>query len=81
VITANPFAYTANLGLNALTGVVVEGSGHSRRPRASAGGGVDVETEAPLRAPAAAPSYTRWPQRSALTPMILSRFLWSPMAA
>jgi multidrug efflux pump subunit AcrB/outer membrane protein TolC len=85
VITANPFTYTANLGLNALTGVVVRNAiilvdyaNDLRR------GGVDIETAALLagRRRLRPIFLTTMAAALGVTPMILSRSpLWSPMAS
>ena len=85
VITANPFTYTANLGLNALTGVVVRNAiilvDYANELRR---GGVDIETAALLagRRRLRPIFLTTMAAALGVTPMILSRSpLWSPMAS
>jgi outer membrane protein TolC/preprotein translocase subunit SecF len=85
VITANPFTYTANLGLNALTGVVVRNAiilvDYANELRRS---GVDIETAALLagRRRLRPIFLTTMAAALGVTPMILSRSpLWSPMAS
>jgi outer membrane protein TolC/preprotein translocase subunit SecF len=85
VITANPFTYTANLGLNALTGVVVRNAiilvDYANELRRS---GVDIETAAMLagRRRLRPIFLTTMAAALGVTPMILSRSpLWSPMAS
>ena len=85
VITGNPFTYTANLGLNALTGVVVRNAiilvDYANELRR---GGVDIETAALLagRRRLRPIFLTTMAAALGVTPMILSRSpLWSPMAS
>src|SRR5215472_18538486 len=85
VITGNPFTYTANLGLNALTGVVVRNAiilvDYANELRRN---GVDVETAALLagRRRLRPIFLTTMAAALGVTPMILSRSpLWSPMAS
>ncbi|MGH2899879.1 MAG: efflux RND transporter permease subunit, partial [Solirubrobacteraceae bacterium] len=85
VITGNPFTYTANLGLNALTGVVVRNAiilvDYANELRRS---GVDIETAALLagRRRLRPIFLTTMAAALGVTPMILSRSpLWSPMAS
>ena len=85
VITGNPFTYTANLGLNALTGVVVRNAiilvDYANELRR---GGMDVETAALLagRRRLRPIFLTTMAAALGVTPMILSRSpLWSPMAS
>jgi multidrug efflux pump subunit AcrB/outer membrane protein TolC len=85
VITANPFTYTANLGLNALTGVVVRNAiilvDYANELRRN---GVDIETAALLagRRRLRPIFLTTMAAALGVTPMILSRSpLWSPMAS
>src|SRR5215813_194812 len=85
VITSNPFTYTANLGLNALTGVVVRNAiilvDYANELRRS---GVDIETAALLagRRRLRPIFLTTMAAALGVTPMILSRSpLWSPMAS
>ena len=85
VITGNPFTYTANLGLNALTGVVVRNAiilvDYANELRRD---GVDIETAALLagRRRLRPIFLTTMAAAFGVTPMILSRSpLWSPMAS
>jgi len=85
VITGNPFTYTANLGLNALTGVVVRNAiilvDYANELRRS---GMDVETAALLagRRRLRPIFLTTMAAALGVTPMIISRSpLWSPMAS
>jgi multidrug efflux pump subunit AcrB/outer membrane protein TolC len=85
VITGNPFTYTANLGLNALTGVVVRNAiilvDYANELRR---GGVDIEAAALLagRRRLRPIFLTTMAAALGVTPMILSRSpLWSPMAS
>ena len=85
VITANPFTYTANLGLNALTGIVVRNAiilvDYANELRRN---GVDIETAALLagRRRLRPIFLTTMAAALGVTPMILSRSpLWSPMAS
>jgi hypothetical protein len=85
VITGNPFTYTANLGLNALTGIVVRNAiilvDYANELRQS---GVDIETAALLagRRRLRPIFLTTMAAALGVTPMILSRSpLWSPMAS
>jgi multidrug efflux pump subunit AcrB/outer membrane protein TolC len=85
VITANPFTYTANLGLNALTGVVVRNAiilvDYANELRRT---GVAIETAALLagRRRLRPIFLTTMAAALGVTPMILSRSpLWSPMAS
>jgi multidrug efflux pump subunit AcrB/outer membrane protein TolC len=85
VVTGNPFTYTANLGLNALTGVVVRNAiilvDYANELRRS---GVDIETAALLagRRRLRPIFLTTMAAALGVTPMILSRSpLWSPMAS
>ncbi len=85
VITGNPFTYTANLGLNALTGVVVRNAiilvDYANELRR---GGLDIETAALLagRRRLRPIFLTTMAAALGVTPMILSRSpLWSPMAS
>jgi multidrug efflux pump subunit AcrB/outer membrane protein TolC len=85
VLTHNPFTYTANLGLNALTGVVVRNAiilvDYAIELRAS---GVDLETAALLagRRRLRPIFLTTMAAALGVTPMILSGSpLWSPMAS
>jgi hypothetical protein len=85
VITGNPFTYTANLGLNALTGVVVRNAiilvDYANELRR---GGMDIETAALLagRRRLRPIFLTTMAAALGVTPMILSRSpLWSPMAS
>jgi multidrug efflux pump subunit AcrB/outer membrane protein TolC len=85
VITGNPFTYTANLGLNALTGVVVRNAiilvDYANELRRN---GVDIETAALLagRRRLRPIFLTTMAAALGVTPMILSRSpLWSPMAS
>jgi multidrug efflux pump subunit AcrB/outer membrane protein TolC len=85
VISANPFTYTANLGLNALTGVVVRNAiilvDYANELRRN---GVDIETAALLagRRRLRPIFLTTMAAALGVTPMILSRSpLWSPMAS
>ena len=85
VITGNPFTYTANLGLNALTGVVVRNAiilvDYANELRR---GGMDVETAALLagRRRLRPIFLTTMAAALGVTPMILSGSpLWSPMAS
>jgi outer membrane protein TolC len=85
VITGNPFTYTANLGLNALTGVVVRNAiilvDYANELRQS---GVDIETAALLagRRRLRPIFLTTMAAALGVTPMILSGSpLWSPMAS
>jgi multidrug efflux pump subunit AcrB/outer membrane protein TolC len=85
VITGNPFTYTANLGLNALTGVVVRNAiilvDYANELRR---GGIDIETAALLagRRRLRPIFLTTMAAALGVTPMILSRSpLWSPMAS
>ena len=85
VITGNPFTYTANLGLNALTGIVVRNAiilvDYANELRRT---GVDVETAALLagRRRLRPIFLTTMAAALGVTPMILSRSpLWSPMAS
>jgi outer membrane protein TolC/preprotein translocase subunit SecF len=85
VITANPFTYTANLGLNALTGVVVRNAiilvDYANELRRN---GIDIETAALLagRRRLRPIFLTTMAAALGVTPMILSRSpLWSPMAS
>lgn len=85
VITGNPFTYTANLGLNALTGVVVRNAiilvDYANELRR---GGMDIETAALLagRRRLRPIFLTTMAAALGMTPMILSRSpLWSPMAS
>ena len=85
VITGNPFTYTANLGLNALTGVVVRNAiilvDYANELSKS---GVDIETAALLagRRRLRPIFLTTMAAALGVTPMILSRSpLWSPMAS
>jgi multidrug efflux pump subunit AcrB/outer membrane protein TolC len=85
VITANPFTYTANLGLNALSGIVVRNAiilvDYANELRR---GGVDIETAALLagRRRLRPIFLTTMAAALGVTPMILSRSpLWSPMAS
>jgi outer membrane protein TolC/preprotein translocase subunit SecF len=85
VITGNPFTYTANLGLNALTGVVVRNAiilvDYANELRRN---GVEIETAALLagRRRLRPIFLTTMAAALGVTPMILSRSpLWSPMAS
>ncbi|HEY6825765.1 MAG TPA: efflux RND transporter permease subunit, partial [Gemmatimonadaceae bacterium] len=85
VVTGNPFTYTANLGLNALTGVVVRNAiilvDYANELRRS---GMDIETAALLagRRRLRPIFLTTMAAALGVTPMILSRSpLWSPMAS
>ena len=85
VVTGNPFTYTANLGLNALTGVVVRNAiilvDYANELRQH---GVDIETAALLagRRRLRPIFLTTMAAALGVTPMILSRSpLWSPMAS
>ena len=85
VITGNPFTYTANLGLNALTGVVVRNAiilvDYANELRRN---GMDIETAALLagRRRLRPIFLTTMAAALGVTPMILSRSpLWSPMAS
>ena len=85
VITHNPFTYTANLGLNALTGVVVRNAiilvDYANELRRN---GIDIETAALLagRRRLRPIFLTTMAAALGVTPMILSRSpLWSPMAS
>jgi Cu/Ag efflux pump CusA len=85
VITGNPFTYTANLGLNALTGVVVRNAiilvDYANELRRQ---GIDIETAALLagRRRLRPIFLTTMAAALGVTPMILSRSpLWSPMAS
>jgi multidrug efflux pump subunit AcrB/outer membrane protein TolC len=85
VVTGNPFTYTANLGLNALTGVVVRNAiilvDYANELRQQ---GVDIETAALLagRRRLRPIFLTTMAAALGVTPMILSRSpLWSPMAS
>jgi multidrug efflux pump subunit AcrB/outer membrane protein TolC len=85
VITGNPFTYTANLGLNALTGIVVRNAiilvDYANELRQS---GVEIETAALLagRRRLRPIFLTTMAAALGVTPMILSRSpLWSPMAS
>jgi len=85
VITGNPFTYTANLGLNALTGVVVRNAiilvDYANELRR---GGMEIETAALLagRRRLRPIFLTTMAAALGVTPMILSRSpLWSPMAS
>jgi multidrug efflux pump len=85
VATGNPFTYTANLGLNALTGVVVRNAiilvDYANELRQS---GVDIETAALLagRRRLRPIFLTTMAAALGVTPMILSGSpLWSPMAS
>ena len=85
VVTGNPFTYTANLGLNALTGVVVRNAiilvDYANELRKN---GVDIETAALLagRRRLRPIFLTTMAAALGVTPMILSRSpLWSPMAS
>jgi outer membrane protein TolC len=85
VITGNPFTYTANLGLNALTGVVVRNAiilvDYANELRR---GGIEIETAALLagRRRLRPIFLTTMAAALGVTPMILSRSpLWSPMAS
>jgi multidrug efflux pump subunit AcrB/outer membrane protein TolC len=85
LVTQNPFTYTANLGLNALTGVVVRNAiilvdfaNELRR------GGMELEAAAVLagRRRLRPIFLTTMAAALGVTPMILSRSpLWSPMAS
>jgi multidrug efflux pump subunit AcrB/outer membrane protein TolC len=85
LVTQNPFTYTANLGLNALTGVVVRNAiilvdfaNELRR------GGTELEAAAVLagRRRLRPIFLTTMAAALGVTPMILSRSpLWSPMAS
>ncbi|MFN2566866.1 MAG: efflux RND transporter permease subunit [Gemmatimonadaceae bacterium] len=85
LVTHNPFTYTANLGLNALTGVVVRNAiilvdfaNELRR------GGMELEAAAQLagRRRLRPIFLTTMAAALGVTPMILSRSpLWSPMAS
>jgi multidrug efflux pump subunit AcrB/outer membrane protein TolC len=85
VITGNPFTYTANLGLNALTGIVVRNAiilvDYANELRRT---GVEIETAALLagRRRLRPIFLTTMAAALGVTPMILSRSpLWSPMAS
>ena len=85
VVTGNPFTYTANLGLNALTGVVVRNAiilvDYANELRRS---GVEIEAAALLagRRRLRPIFLTTMAAALGVTPMILSRSpLWSPMAS
>jgi len=85
VITGNPFTYTANLGLNALTGVVVRNAiilvDYANELRRN---GVAIETAALLagRRRLRPIFLTTMAAALGVTPMILSGSpLWSPMAS
>lgn len=85
VITGNPFTYTANLGLNALTGVVVRNAiilvDYANELRRQ---GMDLETAALLagRRRLRPIFLTTMAAALGVTPMILSGSpLWSPMAS
>jgi multidrug efflux pump subunit AcrB/outer membrane protein TolC len=85
VVTGNPFTYTANLGLNALTGVVVRNAiilvDYANELRRQ---GIDIETAALLagRRRLRPIFLTTMAAALGVTPMILSRSpLWSPMAS
>src|SRR3954469_11492427 len=85
VITGNPFTYTANLGLNALTGIVVRNAiilvDYANELRKN---GIDIETAALLagRRRLRPIFLTTMAAALGVTPMILSRSpLWSPMAS
>src|SRR3982751_1319984 len=85
VITANPFTYTANLGLNALTGVVVRNAiilvDYANELRR---GGIDIETAALLagRRRLRPILLTTMGAAPGVRPVILLRSpLWSPMAS
>jgi multidrug efflux pump subunit AcrB/outer membrane protein TolC len=85
VITGNPFTYTANLGLNALTGVVVRNAiilvDYANELQRN---GVEIETAALLagRRRLRPIFLTTMAAALGVTPMILSRSpLWSPMAS
>jgi len=85
VATGNPFTYTANLGLNALTGVVVRNAiilvDYANELRRQ---GIDIETAALLagRRRLRPIFLTTMAAALGVTPMILSRSpLWSPMAS
>ena len=85
VVTGNPFTYTANLGLNALTGIVVRNAiilvDYANELRKN---GVDIETAALLagRRRLRPIFLTTMAAALGVTPMILSRSpLWSPMAS
>ncbi|HEX8945881.1 MAG TPA: efflux RND transporter permease subunit [Gemmatimonadaceae bacterium] len=85
VVTGNPFTYTANLGLNALTGVVVRNAiilvDYANELRRN---GVEIETAALLagRRRLRPIFLTTMAAALGVTPMILSRSpLWSPMAS
>ena len=85
VITGNPFTYTANLGLNALTGVVVRNAiilvDYANELRRS---GVEIEAAALLagRRRLRPIFLTTMAAALGVTPMILSHSpLWSPMAS
>lgn len=85
VITANPFTYTANLGLNALTGVVVRNAiilvDYANELRRA---GMDIETAALLagRRRLRPIFLTTMAAALGVTPMIVSGSpLWSPMAS
>ena len=85
VVTGNPFTYTANLGLNALTGVVVRNAiilvDYANELRRQ---GVDIETAALLagRRRLRPIFLTTMAAALGVTPMILSGSpLWSPMAS
>ena len=85
VITGNPFTYTANLGLNALTGVVVRNAiilvDYANELRRQ---GMDIEAAALLagRRRLRPIFLTTMAAALGVTPMILSGSpLWSPMAS
>ena len=85
LVTQNPFTYTANLGLNALTGVVVRNAiilvDYANELRR---GGMDAESAALLagRRRLRPIFLTTMAAALGVTPMILSRSpLWSPMAS
>ena len=85
IVSGNPFTYTANLGLNALTGVVVRNAiilvDYANELRRS---GVEIETAALLagRRRLRPIFLTTMAAALGVTPMILSRSpLWSPMAS
>ena len=85
MITGNPFTYTANLGLNALTGIVVRNAiilvDYANELRRN---GIDIETAALLagRRRLRPIFLTTMAAALGVTPMILSRSpLWSPMAS
>ncbi len=85
IITQNPFTYTANLGLSALTGIVVRNAiilvDYANELRR---GGMDLEAAALLagRRRLRPIFLTTMAAALGVTPMILSRSpLWSPMAS